>query len=169
MTHIKPTPRDLHFAYLTWQRRFANGDADAAVAPSLDLPDDLITSSLSLARKGLMLSTNEVAKRLNVSRQAYSYLEQSECLGTITLSRLKEAAEAMDCELIYFIRPKSRKLFSEVVWEKLLKEILPRLEKRLHLPHMRGHVLAALADEAMHKPDIRRKLRLSQKQSELLK
>lgn len=76
-------------------------------------------SWLKMARDGLFLSSETLAERLTVSRSAYSQLEHSERVGRIILAKLAEAAEAMDCELVYALRPKRRKRFSELIWEIL--------------------------------------------------
>ena len=37
----------------------------------------------------------------------------------LSLTTLAKAAEAMDCELAYAIRPKNKKYFSSIIWEIL--------------------------------------------------
>jgi len=159
-----PTARDLNIAYHLWRQDFGYLDADEFIIPFLELPNDSIPW-LRVSRMALLKSCVDVAKQLQISPQAYVRLEQREAQGRITIEHLRQAAEALSCELIYAIRPKSRKTFSQTVWDELLKEILPHLGKRPHLPHMRGHVLAALAREAMENPQILKKLRLTRQRS----
>jgi hypothetical protein len=56
-----------------------------------------------------------------VNQSTYSRLELSEEAETITLNKLRMAAEALDCELVYAIRPKCRKPFAEIIWAGVIK------------------------------------------------
>ncbi len=47
-----------------------------------------------------------MAKKLGYSIQGAKDLEMREANGNVTLNTLREAAEAMDCNLMYFIVPK---------------------------------------------------------------
>lgn len=88
-------------------------------------------SWLKAAREGLFLSASSMARKLKIARSAYSKFEENEENGSISIATLAKAAEAMDCELVYAIRPKSRKHFSKIIWEKLYPESLqhPWLQK----------------------------------------
>jgi transcriptional regulator with XRE-family HTH domain len=48
-----------------------------------------------------------VASKAGVKRQSYAQFETAEERGTISLSSLRRAAEAMDCEFIYFVVPRA--------------------------------------------------------------
>lgn len=61
---------------------------------------------LRAVREAVGLTQGTVAARASVKRQSYSQFETAEEKGTITLGSLKRAAEAMDCELVYFVIPK---------------------------------------------------------------
>jgi predicted DNA-binding mobile mystery protein A len=61
---------------------------------------------LRAVRDAIALSQNEVARKLGIKRQSYSDLELAEERGSASLNSLQRAAEAMDCELIYFIVPR---------------------------------------------------------------
>ncbi len=113
------------------------------------------------ARKALFLSTGEVAKKMSISRAAYSALETREVEGTISLNSLKKAAEALDCELVYAIRPKNRVRFSEVIWMKLTKNLLSASRTSI-MNRMEAHRLLSAVSVRMRSPDFRR----SQKWSE---
>ncbi len=54
-------------------------------------------------------SLKRVGKRIGVSTSAYRKIENSEIAGIITLNRLRECAKALDCELVYGLRPINRK------------------------------------------------------------
>lgn len=75
-----------------------NGAKDAAAKPS--------RGWLRAIREAMGLTQGEVAAKLPVKRQTYAQFEVAEELGAISLSSLRRAAEAMDCELVYFVVPK---------------------------------------------------------------
>src|SRR5689334_9280183 len=54
---------------------------------------------------GLPITT--LAKRLKVSKQAVSKLEQNEATGSISLGKLDEIAEALNCVFVYGFVPKT--------------------------------------------------------------
>ena len=58
-------------------------------------------------RKALSMSGASLARRLGLHRSIAHYLEQAEHNGSITIKKLQEVAQAMDCELIYAMVPKS--------------------------------------------------------------
>ena len=45
-----------------------------------------------------------------MSRQSYAELESAEARGAISIRSLQRAAEAMDCELAYFVLPRESKV-----------------------------------------------------------
>lgn len=53
------------------------------------------------------LTQGQVAQRAAVKRQSYSQFEAAEAKGSITVASMRRAAEAMDCELVYFIIPRA--------------------------------------------------------------
>ena len=61
---------------------------------------------LRAVRDAVALSQDQVARKLGIKRQSYSDLELAEERGSAGLNSLQRAAEAMDCELIYFIVPR---------------------------------------------------------------
>ena len=58
------------------------------------------------AREASFLSAGVLAGRLGITRAAWYKFEKSEPDGRITLRTLRQCAEVMDCELIYFFRPR---------------------------------------------------------------
>lgn len=62
---------------------------------------------LRAIRDALGMSTREFAKRLGLSQQTISDLERSEELNTIKLETLRRAANALDCDLVYFLVPRT--------------------------------------------------------------
>jgi predicted DNA-binding mobile mystery protein A len=61
---------------------------------------------LRAVRSALGLNQAKVAKKVATTRQAYADLEAAEQRGAISLNSLQRAAEAMDCELVYFVVPR---------------------------------------------------------------
>lgn len=61
---------------------------------------------LRAVRSVLGLSQQNVAKKIATTQQSYADLEAAEQRGAISLNSLQRAAEAMDCELVYFIVPR---------------------------------------------------------------
>ena len=58
-------------------------------------------------RQALGMSGVQFAARLGVRPQTVAALEKSEMSGSIQLSTLQRAAEAMDCTLVYALVPKT--------------------------------------------------------------
>lgn len=61
---------------------------------------------LRAIRDAIGMTRSGVANRMDISRQSYTALEQAEADRSITLKSLDRAAEAMDCEVVYFLVPK---------------------------------------------------------------
>lgn len=58
-------------------------------------------------RNSLGISTRQLAELMKVSLTSVSQLEAGELKQSISLKKLEQAAEAMDCELVYMFVPKS--------------------------------------------------------------
>lgn len=58
-------------------------------------------------RDALGMSSPELARRIGVSQQAISDLESSESNDAIGLGTLRRAADALDCDLVYFLVPRT--------------------------------------------------------------
>lgn len=57
-------------------------------------------------RQGLGMTANQLAKRLSVHRTRVVKIERAELEGALTLRTLREAAESLNCDLIYGFVPK---------------------------------------------------------------
>jgi predicted DNA-binding mobile mystery protein A len=77
-------------------------DKIRSAAPHLMTPENGWVHTL---RTCLAMSQEDLARRMSISRQAVSQLEQREVDGSVTLNALKEAAEALDGHLVYAIVP----------------------------------------------------------------
>jgi predicted DNA-binding mobile mystery protein A len=64
-------------------------------------------------RDALGMSGRELAERMGVSQQTIPDLERSEQRDTIKLETLQRVADALDCDLVYFLRP--RRSLDEIV------------------------------------------------------
>ena len=56
-------------------------------------------------REALGMTTGQLAKRLGVVQQRISAIEDAEQRGALKLSTLDEAAQALNCKLVYFLIP----------------------------------------------------------------
>lgn len=62
---------------------------------------------LKTLRTALGLSTGQLSRRMRIERSVLSRLEKAEVRGAITFKSLQKAAEAMDCELVYALVPRT--------------------------------------------------------------
>jgi len=58
-------------------------------------------------RDALGMSSSELAARMGVGQPTMSGLERGEVLGTIKLGTLRRAAAALDCDLVYYLAPRT--------------------------------------------------------------
>jgi predicted DNA-binding mobile mystery protein A len=56
-------------------------------------------------RESMFMSTHQFAKRLGVAQQRISALERAEQNGVIKIKSLEQAANALNCRLVYFLLP----------------------------------------------------------------
>lgn len=54
------------------------------------------------------MSQTAAAAKADIKQQALAQFETREVKGTITLESLAYAADALDCEVVYFLLPKAR-------------------------------------------------------------
>jgi predicted DNA-binding mobile mystery protein A len=71
---------------------------------------------LRAVRQALDLSQASAAKKAGVTQQSFAQFERGENAGTLSVGNLHRAAEAMDCELVYFLVPRTgrAKSFSDL-------------------------------------------------------
>lgn len=62
---------------------------------------------ISSVREALGITLDQIGKQIGSSRQAVQQLERAEATDRITLGALRRTAEAMGCELVYVLVPKS--------------------------------------------------------------
>jgi predicted DNA-binding mobile mystery protein A len=72
-------------------------------------------------RNSLGISSRQLALLMEASPNTVSQIESGEVKRTVSLKSLSRAAEAMDCELIYMIRPKKiYRSFDDILEKKSL-------------------------------------------------
>ncbi len=113
--------------------------------------------SLKEARTASLRSSAFMASKLGISPPAYTKLEASEQSGSITIESLRKAAAALDCELVYTIRPRDEARFREAIWQCCL-EYASRYPMHLpvHFETRRGRALATRANGALENPKVRK-------------
>lgn len=86
-------------------------------------------------RKSLGMSLEQLGKKLGVSKQSVLHLEKREASGSITISALKDAAHALDMELVYGFVPKDGSIMNlvEEKARKLATEIVMRTSHNMRL------------------------------------
>ncbi len=57
-------------------------------------------------REALGMTGSQLARRLGVTRQRISRIEQDEVSGKVTLETMHKTAEALDCEFVYALIPR---------------------------------------------------------------
>ena len=155
------TEKELRMAYIIWHKYYNFNYVDDEMHPYLNTDIKAASENKSKAwlektRKALFLSAQSVADALSITRPAYSQLELSEKNGTITLESLTKAAEAMNCELVYAIRPINKKLHSHQIWKKLLTKAVGHSWLKNCDQKKRGPALARIALETMNSSEFRK-------------
>jgi predicted DNA-binding mobile mystery protein A len=97
-------------------------------------------------RDALGMTSRQLAARMALSQSTVTAMEQGEAAGTITLNTLRQAAEALDCQLVYALVP--RTTLDETVRQRadlLARSQLARLHHTMRLEDqaLRGEDLAA--------------------------
>jgi transcriptional regulator with XRE-family HTH domain len=57
-------------------------------------------------REAVGLTQLDVSSKAGIKRQSYAQFENAEERGSISIASLRRAAEAMDCELVYYVLPR---------------------------------------------------------------
>ena len=85
-----------------------------------------ISSWSRYIRSALGMSGTQLASRLNVSQSSVSELERREAEGSISIKKLRQMANAMDCELVYAMVPRSS--IDETVHNQATKKALESMK-----------------------------------------
>ncbi|WP_026755272.1 mobile mystery protein A [Sediminibacter sp. Hel_I_10] len=86
------------------------------------------TGWLKAVRTSLGMSLQQLADKLSITRQSVQEIEKREKEGQITLNNLKEAANALDMQLVYGLVPKDGTL--EDLIDRKAKELAVRIVSR---------------------------------------
>lgn len=85
-------------------------------------------------REALGMSGRQLADRIKVETSRISELEKAEIHGNITLKSLRRVAEAMGCDLVYGIVPKTNlEDFIRIQAEKAVNESLKTISHTMRL------------------------------------
>lgn len=76
-------------------------------------------------RDALGMSTVELARRMGVTRSRVSQIERAEIDGTIHLSTLERAAEALNCRVVCFLVPIEP--LEQMVWQQAFLKAVDEL------------------------------------------
>jgi predicted DNA-binding mobile mystery protein A len=77
-------------------------------------------------REGLGMSGTQLANRMGISQAGAVSMEHSEVEKSISLKTLARAAEALDCQLVYALVPKTS--LEQTVLEQARLKVLPEAE-----------------------------------------
>ena len=102
---------------------------------------------LKAIRQALGMSATKVAERMGVTRPRVAAIEKAEVTGGTTLKTLREAAEAMDCVLVYAIVPRTS--LDQIVREQAGKKADAELARLDHTMRLENQALVTsdLVDE----------------------
>jgi predicted DNA-binding mobile mystery protein A len=103
---------------------------DKKLAVFIPLRSTVIPSKgwINTVRTSLKMSLRQVGIRLKISSQSVKEIEEREAAGTITLNSLRDAANAMDLQLVYGFVSKHDTL--EQMIEKRAKEFATEIVMR---------------------------------------
>lgn len=85
------------------------------VLTSANVPSRPRVGWIAAIRQALGMSKTQLARRMGVARQSLDALESNEIKGTITLASMRNAADALGCDLQYVLIPRKplKKMISE--------------------------------------------------------
>jgi transcriptional regulator with XRE-family HTH domain len=157
--------KDLQRSFLIWGHqlpwiRWDRADVEPLLDPRIKAwePRGPTPGLLKSARQAQLLSLQTVAERLNLGREAVRQFERNETLGTITLESLAKVAEALDCELIVGIRPRSGVSFATQLWNRICHEAIRIYTRRVRGTIFRPNVLANLAGQLLKNSSYREQM-----------
>lgn len=123
-------PEFYNRAYKQWYRFYPCKFTDRLLQPFLDPRIEKHFQWLKSARTAQFLTAATMSEKLGISTGAYFQIEKNEELQKISLQTLHRVAEAMDCELVYAIRPKQKVFFGQIIWEFLISQFKPEEKHR---------------------------------------
>jgi len=143
------TATELRIGYAQFRRDFPEMETDEELKPFLNIVQYPRICRIRGARKALHIPPPVLARRMGLSCAALSAFERREVAGTITLKALAACAAALDCDLVYALVPRQKKLFSQIVWEELLPAARTHHWLKKCDPKRRAGALAEMARNVM--------------------
>lgn len=89
-------------------------------------------------REALKMTAEQLGNRMGVSRGRIVQLEKAEVEDAVTLRSLREAASAMECELVYAIVPKGDDALEDIIERQARRIIRERLSAVAHSMALEG-------------------------------
>jgi len=91
-------------------------------------------------RDALGLTTRQLAARMGVSQPTVLAVERGEVAGTVSLNTLRQAAAAMDCQIVYALVPNAS--LEEIVQARARKLAEEQLARASHTMRLEGQGLS---------------------------
>jgi predicted DNA-binding mobile mystery protein A len=91
------------------------------------------------------MTTEQLASRMGVTRQAVLQLELAEQRKTVTWTTLRKAAEAMDCEVVYAVLPRGS--LNQVLLRQGRRQAERHVERISHSMKLDAHVVGPAEQE----------------------
>lgn len=96
-------------------------------------------------REALGMTSAALAERMGVAQSRIPVLEQAEAKGTITLDSLERAANALECDLVYILKP--RQPLERIVEVQAMKVASQNLAATRHTMALEAQGLERSDDE----------------------
>lgn len=100
-------------------------------------------------REALGMTTAQLGERMGVSQTRVSRIEKDEVGSAVTLRTLRQAAEAMDCTLVYVLVPNEP--LEQIVRHRAAAITNERLARSHHTMKLENQALAAQDLDGEHK------------------
>ena len=83
-------------------------EQNVVYARKLFQPQSMKEGWIKLMRMALGMSGVQLARRMHVTRALVSNTEKAEIEGRVTIKKMQEFADAMECEFVYCMVPKNK-------------------------------------------------------------
>lgn len=100
------------------------------IAKFIDNESSVKRGWLSVIRKALGISQEQIGFKLGITKQSVAEMESRELEGSITIKTLANAAEALDMKLVYTLVPKDGSL--EQLVERKARELAVQIVSRTY-------------------------------------
>jgi transcriptional regulator with XRE-family HTH domain len=162
---FKMTKAEIEKAFSMWGFKTDLFLADERLNDFLNIKSNK-NNWISFMRKFKQFSLAQVAEKMNITRGTVNNVEKAELKGKITLEKMKQIAEAMDCEFVYAIRPKDKKMPSETIWNEVIDEALKHVWLKKCAPKSKSRALVAVVNKTLNNHEFRQKKKWSYRKFE---